>query len=92
MGVSTERLKYAVISPLHKNGDKALINNYRPISLLTSFAKVFEAVIFKRLGDHIETHNILLSEQFGFHKGSSTEEAIYRLFNGVLSAWTIKSM
>jgi hypothetical protein len=90
MGVYPERLKYAVINPLLKKGDKTLINNYRPISLLTSFAKVFEAVIFKRLGDHIETHKILLSEQFGFCKGSSTEEAIYRLSNGVLSAWNNK--
>jgi hypothetical protein len=34
-----ERLKYALIKPLHKNGDIGDMTNYRPISLLTSFSK-----------------------------------------------------
>jgi len=33
--------------------------NYRPISLLTSFSKVFEKVIYKRLHYHIKNNNIL---------------------------------
>jgi hypothetical protein len=90
MGVYPERLKYAIINPIYKNGDKKLINNYRPISLLTGFAKIFESVIFRRLNDHIVMHKILLTEQFGFQKGMSTEDAVYKLNNVVLTAWNNK--
>jgi hypothetical protein len=30
-GVYPERLKYAIINPIHKKGDKSFISNYRPI-------------------------------------------------------------
>ena len=35
-------LKYSIIKPLFKKGDKTDPSNYRPISMLTSFSKVFE--------------------------------------------------
>jgi Notch-like protein len=41
-GVFPTRLKYSIITPLHKKGDKNNVSNYRPISLLTSFSKIFE--------------------------------------------------
>jgi Notch-like protein len=41
-GVFPTRLKYSVIEPLLKNGDKSNMSNYRLISLMTSFSKVFE--------------------------------------------------
>jgi hypothetical protein len=66
MGVYPERLKYAVVNPIYKKGDKTCINNYRPVSLLTGFAKIFESVIFRMLSAHIVTHKLILSEQFGF--------------------------
>jgi hypothetical protein len=47
MGLYPERLKYAVVKPVYKKGEKAGMSNYRPISILTGFAKIFEMVIFK---------------------------------------------
>ena len=44
-GTFPERLKYALIRPVYKKGDKHLVTNYRPISLLTSFSKMFEKLI-----------------------------------------------
>jgi hypothetical protein len=37
-GVFPDRLKYAIIKPLYKNGDTCDVSNYRPISLLTSLS------------------------------------------------------
>jgi hypothetical protein len=48
-GIFPDRLKYSEIKPIYKKGDKTLITNYRPISLLTVFSNIFEKVIYKRL-------------------------------------------
>jgi len=42
-----DRLKYAIVKPIYKKGQKQDISNYRPVSLLTSFTKVFERLIYK---------------------------------------------
>jgi Notch-like protein len=42
------QLKYSVVKPLFNKDDKKDIKNYRPISLLTSFSKIFEKVIYIR--------------------------------------------
>jgi hypothetical protein len=47
-GVYPESLKYAIIKPIYKKGDRSLINNYRPIALVTGFAEVFDTVIFPK--------------------------------------------
>jgi hypothetical protein len=70
-------LKYLVVVPLFKNGDKSLISNYRPISLLTGFFKTYEILIYLRLIQHIQLHNIIVSQKFGFRKGFSMENATY---------------
>jgi hypothetical protein len=59
-----DRLKYAIIKPIFKKGDDqdTRITNYRPISLLTSFSKVNEKLIYARLLDHITTNSILVNE------------------------------
>jgi len=44
-GVFPDRLKYAVVKPIFKRGNKQEISNYRPISLLTSFSKIIEKLI-----------------------------------------------
>jgi len=48
-GTFPTRLKYAVVKLLLKKGGKDTVANYRPISLLTSFSKVFEQIIYDRL-------------------------------------------
>jgi hypothetical protein len=44
-----ERLKFSIIKPLFKKGDRAIPSNYRPISLLTAFSKVIEKALYNRL-------------------------------------------
>jgi fructose-1,6-bisphosphatase/inositol monophosphatase family enzyme len=69
-GIFPTRLKFSVVKPAFKNGDKVNISNYRPISLLTAFSKVFEKVIYARLYQHFSQNDVLLSEQYGFRSNS----------------------
>jgi hypothetical protein len=85
-GKFPDRLKYSEVIPLYKKGDKNQPSNYRPISLLTAFSKVIEKIMFYRLMNHLNKHNILSTNQFGFQKNVSVDDAIYRLLDEVLTA------
>jgi len=89
-GTFPDHLKYAVVKPLFKKGDKTKLLNYRPISILSSFSKVLENVMYKQLQDHSNKHTILAQEQFGFRSDSTTNKAIYKLFNETLNALNSK--
>jgi len=56
------RLKYAVIKPILKHGDRSDMSNYRPISLLPSFSKVLEKVLYVKMYQHLINDNILVDE------------------------------
>jgi len=81
--VFPDRLKFSEARPLFKKGDKTKFSNYTPISLLTSFSKTMEKIIFKRLYDYLND-NILVDHQYGFRKKLSTKTATYTLLNNVL--------
>ena len=48
-GIFPDELKIAKVIPIFKSGNKDLIENYRPISILSVFTKVFEKVMYKHL-------------------------------------------
>ena len=48
-GVYPNSLKVAQVTPVHKKGDKSACTNYRPISLLSQFNKIFERVLHYRV-------------------------------------------
>jgi hypothetical protein len=77
-GVFPDRLKYAIIKPLYKNDDIWDVTNFRPISFLTSFSKIFETIIYKRTLEHLNKYSILSTDQYGFRKGLKTDSAIYK--------------
>ena len=72
LGIFPDKLKIAKIIPLHKGGKIDEINNYRPISILSSQSKIFEKVINKRFIDFLKKHNVISDYQFGFREGMST--------------------
>lgn len=80
-GIFPLPLKYAIIKPLFKMGDKKNMANYRPVSLLTTFSKVLGKVIYKRFLICLNKHNILVNEKFGFRPKSSIEKASYTLIH-----------
>ena len=83
-GVFPDVLKIARVVPLHKGGDKNDIKNYRPISLLPIFSKIFEKLIHKRIDSFFEKHNVIYRKQFGFQKRHSTVHALNTAITQVL--------
>jgi hypothetical protein len=81
-GIFPDRLKYSEVQPLFKKGEKTEISNYRPISLVPSFSKIIEQIIYKRLHCYIIENNILANEQFGF-KEKSTDMDTCALLNNI---------
>lgn len=61
-------LKCAEIIRIFKSGDKYQMTNYRPISLISNLAKIFEKIIHARLYKFIVECNIISSDQYGFMK------------------------
>lgn len=84
-GCFPESLKQAIVIPVYKKGCANDIKNYRPISLLTSFSKLFEKVIHIRLYGFLKKHNIINKAQHGFLEGRNIETALFAFTNTVLS-------
>lgn len=76
-GYFPDKMKLSLIKPLHKKGSKKESENYRPIALLPNFSKIFEKVIYKRIANFLEKHNVLSQYQFGFRKMRSTSLSIF---------------
>ena len=68
-----------LIKPIHKKGDKMNPDNYRDITLLCCFGKLFTSIINDRITKNVEDENILSNAQAGFRKGFSTNEQIFNL-------------
>ena len=64
--------KLANVTPIFKKGDKQLIQNYRPISLLPICGKIFEKIIFNNLYSYLNGNNHITKNQSGFRPGDST--------------------
>lgn len=48
-GIFPEKWKEAFVTPIHKSGSKQKVENYRPVSILSVFGKVFESIVYDQL-------------------------------------------
>ena len=81
MGIFPEKLKVAKVIPLFKKGDPTIINNYRPISLLSAISKVLETIMDNQLSSYFESKKLLKKNQYGFRSGHLTEFAALELID-----------
>ena len=83
LGKYPSKLKLSKITPIFKSGEDNDANNYRPISLLSNFNRIFEKIMYNRMKDYIDKLNLLYSSQYGFRKGHSTQHAILDIVNAI---------
>ena len=63
-GIVPKQFKIAKVVPVFKSGDPSLPVNYRPISLLSSFSKILEKLMYNKMISFINKYDILSNCQF----------------------------
>ena len=86
-GKFPEIWKAANIVPVHKKEDKCLVKNYRPISLLPIFAKVFEGVTYNSLFNYFLHNKLFTPSQSGFLPGDSCIAQLLSIIHEIQSAF-----
>ena len=81
-GKFPDRLKIAKVTPVFKSCDVSLLGNYRPISVLPTFSKILEKIMYNRVYTFLRSNTLLYAKQFGFQK-NTTEHAIIQLVNDI---------
>ena len=71
-GIFPDEMKIAKVVPIYKSGSTMEFSNYRPISVLNCFSKIYEKLMYNRIIEFFDKYNILYQNQFGFRKGHST--------------------
>ena len=77
------------ITPIHKSGDKAIISNYRPISLLSCTSKVLERIIYDKIINFITS--TISDHQFGFLRCRSSTQQLLIFLNTIYDSLNRKS-
>ncbi|MCP3901156.1 MAG: reverse transcriptase family protein, partial [Desulfobacteraceae bacterium] len=76
-----DSFKKANVVPIHKKQHKTLVENYRPISLLSILSKIFEKIVFKYLFNYFKDNFILSLFQSGFQPGISTVTQLLEVYH-----------
>ena len=81
-GIISDALKTVKVPSTNiQDGAKTYIENYRPISILTSSSKIYEKLMHKRLVDFLEKNTTIYENQYDFRAGRSCEHALLNAQN-----------
>lgn len=75
-----QQWKIGVIVPVFKKGDRSNCKNYRPISLTSTFSRIFEIIICHKITNYLLDHSLLSDSQFGFLR---VNKCWYAFMNGL---------
>jgi hypothetical protein len=81
LGVFPNLLRQCRVVPIFKSGDSLECDNYRPISIINTIAKILEKIVAKKLLLHLGQNNLLYPHQYGFLPNRSTEQCLVQIIN-----------
>ena len=77
--------KKSNVVPIHKKGDKQLLQNYRPVSLFTICSKIFDKIIFNLVLEFFEENSIFCPHQSGFRSSDSCQSQLLSIVHDIYS-------
>ena len=80
-GFFPSKLKQAKVIPVYKSDGETDPGNYRPISLLSIFNRIFEKLVYRQLKHFLDKNDILFKSQYGFREKHSTRHAVIDIVN-----------
>ena len=83
-GYFPQALKIAETVPIFKKGNRENCCNYRPISILIPFAKIFEKCLHEQFNKFFIKNELISSQQYGFQKNYSTSDAVVDIYNKLI--------
>ena len=85
-GIMPDVGKIAIVTPIHKGGDKADPSNYRPISILPILGKAIEFFVNSQLTQYLDDRGLISKHQYGFRKDHSTTYLMLDLFDEIYTS------
>ena len=79
--------KKSNIVPVHKKGDKQIVNNYRPVSLLPVCGKILERLVFNSIFDFLDNNSLLSANQSGFRSSDSCESQLLSICHEIYASF-----
>ena len=86
-GVFPDKLKTGRVVPLFKSGTTTEISNFRPITTLSVYSKVFEKLVHKRISSFVSQYGLIRPNQFGFQSNKNTSDAILEFLENIYTSF-----
>ena len=78
--------------PVHKKGDKQILKNYQPISLLPITGKIFERLLYDRIFEVFIENNLISKIQSGFRPGDSCINQLVSIAHEIYQSFDLSSL
>ena len=78
--------RQANVIPIFKKGNRALMSNYRPVSLTSIVGKLLESIITNQIREHLEKLSLINDSQHEFSKGRSCLINLLTFYRNVYEA------
>jgi len=82
-GYIPQEFKISRVVPIFKAGKKDDFGNYRPISIIPAFSKLFELIVNDQVRSYFNCYNLFSNAQYGFRKGSNPTLAVAKFMDAI---------
>ena len=88
-GVFPSKWKKGNIVPIHKKGDKQTLENYRPVSLVSTCGKILERLLFNEMFNFFIEKKLISSNQSGFKPGDSSINQLLSITHEIYKSFDV---
>ena len=89
LGIFPSQWKKGNVVPVYKKNDKNIAKNYRPVSLLPIFSKIYEKCIYDALYSYFDKNDLFTSCQSGFRKGDSCVTQLLSITHEIFKSFDV---